>query len=39
VPFNQTIGLTIQEMTAEKITAQFAMQPQLIGNMFKQILN
>ena len=39
VPFNQTIGLTIKEMTAEKISAEFAMQPQLIGNVFKQILH
>lgn len=39
VPFNQTIGLKITEMGAEAIRAEFAMQPQLIGNVFKQILH
>ena len=39
VPFNQAIGLKITEMGAEAIRAEFAMQPQLIGNVFKQILH
>ncbi|PTQ91213.1 thioesterase family protein [Agitococcus lubricus] len=39
VPFTQAMGLTIKEMSADKITAEFAMQPQLIGNVFKQVLH
>ena len=39
VPFNQAIGLKITEMGAEAIRAEFAMQPQLIVNVFKQILH
>lgn len=39
VPFTQAMGLNIKEMTADKITAEFAMQPQLIGNVFKQVLH
>ena len=39
IPFNQSIGLKVTEMTFTAIRAEFAMQPQLIGNMFKQILH
>ncbi len=39
VPFNQVLGLTISEMSAQAIKAEFAMKPQLVGNMFKQILH
>ncbi len=39
VPFNQVIGLTISEMSSQAIKAEFAMKPQLVGNMFKQILH
>lgn len=39
VPFNQVIGLTIKEMSLTAIQAEFSMQPQLVGNMFKQILH
>lgn len=39
IPFNQTIGLKVTEMGADAIRAEFAMQPQLIGNVFKQILH
>lgn len=39
VPFTQAMGLTIKEMFNDKITAEFAMQPQLIGNVFKQVLH
>ncbi|MCB1658399.1 MAG: thioesterase family protein [Pseudomonadales bacterium] len=39
VPFNNTIGLTITDITADTVTAQFAMQPQLIGNVFRQVLH
>lgn len=38
-PFNKVIGLTIKEMTVDKVSAQFAMQPQLVGNMFRQVLH
>ncbi|HNG46892.1 MAG TPA: hypothetical protein PK944_04275 [Agitococcus sp.] len=39
VPFTQAMGLSIKEMSNDKITAEFAMQPQLIGNVFKQVLH
>jgi uncharacterized protein (TIGR00369 family) len=39
VPFNQVLGLTIKEMSLTAIKAEFAMKPQLVGNMFKQILH
>lgn len=39
IPFNQVIGLKVTEVSLSAIAAEFAMQPQLVGNMFKQILH
>ena len=39
VPFTQAMGLSIKELSNDKITTEFAMQPQLIGNVFKQVLH
>lgn len=39
IPFNQVIGLKVTDMLPDIIRAEFAMQPQLVGNMFKQILH
>lgn len=39
IPFNQVIGLKVTDMLPDVIRAEFAMQPQLVGNMFKQILH
>ncbi|HEX5276528.1 MAG TPA: thioesterase family protein [Fluviicoccus sp.] len=39
IPFNQVIGLQITDISLERVSAQFAMKPQLIGNMTHQILH
>ena len=38
-PFNQHIGAKIVSVTHEEVRAEIAMQPFLVGNMFKQILH
>ena len=38
-PFNQHIGAKIVSVTNEEVRAEIAMQPFLVGNMFKQILH
>ena len=39
IPFNQVIGLQITDISLERVAAEFAMKPQLIGNMTHQILH
>jgi uncharacterized protein (TIGR00369 family) len=39
IPFNQVIGLQITDISLERVSAEFAMKPQLIGNMTHQILH
>ncbi len=39
IPFNQVIGLQITDISLEKVSAEFAMKPQLIGNTTHQILH
>ena len=38
-PFNQHIGAKIVSVTDTEVRAEIAMQPFLVGNMFKQILH
>jgi uncharacterized protein (TIGR00369 family) len=39
IPFNQTLGIEIDELSPERVTMHLAMRPELIGNFVQGILH